>query len=167
MATETGVVTKISYRDARTAWVKTVPSSACESCSSRHQCSTKSGSQEREVEAINEVGAKAGDRIQLAINTGSLLKATFLLYIFPVLCMLVGGIAGHAIALRFQWDTSLFAALAAMACLAVAMLVVRFGGNRMANKAAYRPRIIRIINRASDANASIAFGQDQPVISTE
>ena len=165
MATESGVVTKIAFKGAHTAWVKTKPSSACESCSSRHQCSTKSGNQEREVEAINDVGAKAGDRIQMAINTGSLLKATFLLYIFPVLCMLAGGIAGHAIALRLRWDTSLLSALTAMACLAAAMLVVRFGGNRLAQKAAYRPRIIRIVDRASDA--SIAPGQDKPAISTE
>lgn len=151
MATEAGIVTKIGPKDRQTAWVKVMPSSACEACSSRHSCTAKSGGDEREVEALNPVGATVGDRIQLAISTGSLLKATFLLYIFPVLCMLIGGIAGHAIAAHLQWDTSLTAAITAFACLAAALLVVRLGGNRMAQNAAYRPRIIRIISRHLDS----------------
>ena len=43
-----------------------------------------------EVDAVNSVGAQVGDRIMLYFETGSLLKATFLLYIFPILCMLLG-----------------------------------------------------------------------------
>lgn len=151
MATEPGVVTKIGSNGPRTVWVKTVPSGACESCASRHDCSAASGGKEREVEVLNDLGAAVGDQIQLAISTGSLLKATFLLYIFPVLCMLGGGIAGHVIAMRLHWDTSLLSAIVAFTGLAVAMLGVRFGGNRLARKAAYQPRIIRILARKPDS----------------
>lgn len=151
MATEAGIVTKIGSESRQTAWVKVMPSSACEACSSRHSCTAKPGGDEREVEAINPIGAAVGDRIQLSISTGSLLKATFLLYIFPVLCMLAGGIAGHIIAAHLLWDTSVLSAIAAFACLAAAMLVVRLGGNRMAQSTAYRPRIIRIISRHMDS----------------
>jgi sigma-E factor negative regulatory protein RseC len=147
MATEPGVVTRIGSKSPQTAWVKIVPSNACEACSSRHSCTAKPGGDDREVEALNPVGATVGDKIQLMIKTSSLLKATFLLYIFPILCMLAGGIAGHLIAIHLQWDASLLAAIVAFICLGAAMLVVRLGGNRMAQKAAYRPRIIRIIGR--------------------
>jgi sigma-E factor negative regulatory protein RseC len=154
MAIEPGVVTQIGPHGPKTVWVKTVPSSACSSCSSRHHCGTLSGSEEREVEALNDVSAAVGDRVQLAINTGSLLKATFLLYLFPVLCMLAGGIFGHAAAAHFHWNTSFTAAVAAFGCLTGAMIVVRLSGNRMAQKAAYRPRIIRIIGHDPDASNS-------------
>lgn len=164
MATESGIVSKTGAKGPQTVWVKIVPSSACESCSSRHSCTAKSNSQEREVEALNPVNAAVGDRIQLAISTGSLLKATFLLYIFPVLCMLAGGIAGHTIAARFQWDTSLLAAIVAFAFFGAAMLVVRLGGNRMAQKAAYRPQIIRIISRSLDAPDADAVNCQKPAI---
>lgn len=105
----------------------------------------------------NPIGAMVGDRIQLSISTASLIKATFLLYLFPILCMLIGGIVGNALAPRFKMDVSITAAIAAFLCLAAAMLVVRVGGNRMARQPKYRPRIIRILGREADA-------QREPVI---
>lgn len=50
------------------------------------------------AEVINEIGAKIGDRIMLAVETASLLKATFLLYVFPILCMLAGSVLGAVLA---------------------------------------------------------------------
>jgi sigma-E factor negative regulatory protein RseC len=151
MAIEPGIVTRIGKTSSRTVWVKTVPCGGCESCASRDSCGTNAGSQEREVEVDNPIGATVGDRIQISISTGSLLKATFLLYLFPILCMLIGGIAGQDIGLRLDWNTSSSAAIAAFFCLAAAMLVVRVSGNRMAKKAKYRPRIIRILGHDGQA----------------
>ncbi len=145
MGIEQGIVTKMGAHGPTTAWVKTVQSSACKSCSSRHSCNASSGGKEREVEAINSAGAKVGDRIQLAIKTSSLLKATFLLYVFPILCMLIGGFVGNAAAPQLNMDASLLSATAALACLVMALLIVRIKGRRLASKAAYRPKIIRVI----------------------
>jgi hypothetical protein len=49
---------------------------------------------------LNPVGARVGDRIQMTISTGSLLKATFLLYVFPILCMLGGAVLGNGLGNR-------------------------------------------------------------------
>lgn len=148
MATEEGIVTKISGKGSLTAWVRTSQSSACKSCSSRHSCNPEKG-QEREVEAINLVGAEVGDRIQISIETGSLLKATFLLYIFPVLCMLCGGLAGNRLSAQMGLDPSPAAALVAAISFLGAMAVVRLGAGRMALKTEYRPKITRIIGKAA------------------
>jgi hypothetical protein len=51
-----------------------------------------------EVEAINTARARVGDRIVLNIQTGSLLKATFLLYVFPILAMIAGAVLGQTVA---------------------------------------------------------------------
>lgn len=147
MATEQGIVTKWGDHGPSTAWVKTTQSSACESCASRHNCNPKTGGKEREVEAINIVGAKVGDRIQLFIDTNSLLKAAFLLYIFPIICMLVGGLLGHALGTSLTTHGTLVSVITAMTFFVAAMAIVRTRGGHMARKDQYRPKITRIISR--------------------
>ena len=51
-----------------------------------------------EVEAFNTADARVGDRIVLNIKTASLLKATFLLYVFPILAMIAGEVLGQTVA---------------------------------------------------------------------
>ncbi|RJQ81476.1 MAG: hypothetical protein C4519_08900 [Desulfobacteraceae bacterium] len=149
MAIEQGVVIKMGGYGPATAWVKTVRSSACESCASRQSCNPGSG-KSQEVEAINDAGARVGDHIRLSINSGAMLKATFLLYLFPILCMIAGGGLGNWAAPYFQADPSTVAAIAALLCFGMALLIVRAGGRHLGGKEAYRPRIIRIIGRESD-----------------
>jgi sigma-E factor negative regulatory protein RseC len=149
MATEEGIVTKIGADESQTAWVKTSQSSACKSCSARHNCNPDTKGQEREVEAINLVGAKVGDRIQISIETGSLLKATFLLYVFPVISMLCGGLVGNQLSVYIGLDPSPAAALVAAISFVGAMVVVRLRAGRMALKLEYRPKITRIIGKAA------------------
>jgi sigma-E factor negative regulatory protein RseC len=148
MAIEEGLVTKLgSHGAVPTAWIKIVRSGACESCSSRHSCSAGKGDQNQEVEAVNDVHARAGDRIQVAMATGSLLKATFLLYLFPVLCMIVGGLIGHWASENLHFQGSWLSVVLSMAFLALAMTLVRIKGRRMGTDKAYQPRIVRIIGR--------------------
>jgi sigma-E factor negative regulatory protein RseC len=149
MAIEQGIVTGLGKPGSGTAWVETIASSACESCSSRESCNPGGGKNKHVVEAINEAGAAVGDRIQIAMDSAPLLKATFLLYLFPILCMLIGALLANALAAPFFSDTSAITALAAFACLAAALLIVRLGGTRLAKKASYRPKIIRILGHAA------------------
>jgi sigma-E factor negative regulatory protein RseC len=146
MAIEQGIVIKLD-KNPETAWVKTKTCSACESCSVRNSCNEAGKIEERQVQAINAAGAKVGDRIQLSISTGSLLKATFLLYLFPVICMLIGGLTGNAIAGNLFIDSPLVSICAALLCLAAAMVFVRFRGTKLAARSEYRPKIIRVIGR--------------------
>jgi len=149
MAIEQGVIISTGPLDSRTAWVKTVRSSACESCSSRDSCRPGGNDKSQVVEAINTAGARVGDRIQLAIHTGSVLKAMSLLYLFPIVCMLAGGLLGEWAGAKFGANTSVAAALTAFAGLALSFIIVRFLGQRMGNNEAYRPRIIRVLGHES------------------
>ncbi|MFZ1984464.1 MAG: SoxR reducing system RseC family protein [Desulfatitalea sp.] len=158
MAIEQGVVIKMGASGPpATAWVKTVRSSACEACSSRDHCNPGTDGKVQEVEAINSADARVGDRIQLSIRTGVLLKACFLLYLFPVLCMLAGGIAGDWVAPHFQANPSVLATVAALACFALALIIVRIGGQRMGRQEQYRPKIIRIIGHEPQHPAAPSF----------
>lgn len=142
LATEEGIVIRLG--NTSTAWVKTQKSAACESCASRGSCNAMGGGNDMEVESINTAGAKEGDLVVLGFKSSSLLKATFLLYVFPVLCMLIGAIIGQEMAPMFGFGPSGFSAVVGFICLAVSVLFVKAKGNQLAEKNAYRPEIIRI-----------------------
>lgn len=142
MATERGIVTKI---DSTTAWVKTTRTSACRTCSAKSSCSTGESGKEMEVEAINEAGAQIGDRIIISIETASLLKASFLLYVFPILLMIAGAVIGQKTGPVFDIDPSLFSAIVGFLFFFISFWFVKSRGNSMAQKNEYKPKIIRIL----------------------
>ena len=140
MATEQGIVIRLG---TDTAWVRTTKSSACEGCASRGSC-TAAGD-DMEVEALNFAGAKIGDRIVIRFDTGPLLKATFLLYVFPILCMLAGATAGLYLAEALSMDASACSALFGFLLFFGAVAFIRFKGNQMGRSDAYKPKITRIL----------------------
>ncbi len=142
MPTEHGTVIKV---DSQGTWVKTSQSSACAGCSAKGSCHSKPGSNSMEVNAINSVGAVVGDRIVLSIDTAPLLKATFLLYVFPILALMIGAFTGHELSARLQMDTTNAAVLSGLIFFVSAVLVMRHRANRLAAEDAYRPKIIRIL----------------------
>ncbi|MBU0987433.1 MAG: SoxR reducing system RseC family protein [Proteobacteria bacterium] len=144
MATEEGIVIKL---ESDTAWVKTKKSKACEGCSSRGACSVMGGGDDMEVQAINAVGGKVGDRVVLSFDTAPLLKATFLIYVFPILCMLAGALIGMNLAPRFNIDPSIFSAIGGFCFFGLAMLFVKSKGNRMSQQDQYRPKVVRILRQ--------------------
>ena len=143
MATEKGVVVRT---DAAAAWVKTSKTAACEGCSARGACHSHGSSDEVEVKVINDVGAKVGDRIVLSMEAGPLLKASFLLYVFPVLLLIIGAFIGQETASYLNFDPSGSAAVAGFSFFAASLLIVKIKANQLAKKNEYRPRIVRIEN---------------------
>jgi sigma-E factor negative regulatory protein RseC len=144
MATEEGLVIKMGAPGSGTAWVKTTRSSACESCSSRHACQTDGSGKEMEVEARNTVDARVGDRIVLSIETASLLKATFLLYVFPILAMIAGAWIGQSMAVSRDMDPSGLSALCGFLFFGLAFIIIRLTGRRLSTNANYQPEIIKV-----------------------
>ena len=145
MATEEGVVFKI---DSETAWVKTTKTSACKACAARSSCHSLGGGKEMEVEAINRAGAKVGQKVVLSFDTSPLLKATFLLYVFPIITMLVGALIGQKMAISLNFDTSMLSAIMGFSFFGLTLLFVRSKGNKLAKKDEYQPKIIRIIKQS-------------------
>lgn len=152
MATEQGIVIKagLPHRD-HMALIRTVQSSACEACSARGQCNPNVKGKDQEVEAINLVNAKAGDIIQVSMDTAALLKATFLLYVFPIICMLIGAFAGHSAGEAMGANSSIISALVGITCFVAAMVLVRKQAGTMALKMKYQPKITRIIGRGTSS----------------
>jgi sigma-E factor negative regulatory protein RseC len=146
MATEKGIVTKIG--STTTAWVKTTKTDACKACAARSSCHSMGGSNEMEVEAINHAGAQVGQKVVLSFDTSPLLKATFLLYVFPIIAMIVGAFVGQKLALNFNVDASFLSAIFGFLFFGITMLFVRSKGNRLGQRDEYRPKIIRVIGQS-------------------
>ena len=142
MATEQGLVIKTMDR---TALVQTKRSEACEGCSSKGSCHTKEN--DMEVEAVNQIGAKVGDDVMIQIQTRPFLKATFLLYLFPILCMIFGAVLGEKLASRFGYDKSALSAILGFACFFISIWIVKSKGKKMEDDESYKPKIIRILKK--------------------
>ncbi|MBW2679657.1 MAG: SoxR reducing system RseC family protein [Deltaproteobacteria bacterium] len=142
MATEKGIVTKI---DSTTAWVKTTKTHACEGCEARASCNAMGGGKEMEVQAINYARAKVGEEVVLSFETSPLLKATFMLYVLPILFLMAGAFIGNKMAPFFNFDASLLSVITGFLFFGLIVMFVKSKGNKMAKKDEYRPKIIKII----------------------
>lgn len=151
MASEQGIVIKAGLKGGNIALVKTIQPSGCEACSARAQCNPDAKGKEREVEAVNLVDAREGDLIQISMDTQALLQATFLLYIFPIVCMLIGAFAGHIIGTGMGTAPSILSLTAGLTCFGAAMYIVRRRAGHMALKLKYQPKITRILGRGKSA----------------
>ncbi len=140
MASERGIVVKLG---TDTAWVKTTKTSACEGCSAKGSCT--SIGDDMEVEALNAAGARVGDRIVISFATSPLLKATFLIYMMPIICMLIGAFIGLQMAPAIGIGPSAGSAIAAFLFFFAALYFVKMRANTLAQKDEYRPRITRIL----------------------
>lgn len=144
MATEEGIVLRV---DEKRAWVKTLRSGSCEACSSRGACGVSGNGKEMQVEALNDVGAVAGDQVQIRFDSGKLMGISFFIYIFPVLMLIAGAVIGQKMALLYQMKESVVSAVAGFGCFGLAFLVIRLGSSLLAGKREYQPRIAKILTR--------------------
>jgi len=144
LATEEGIITKTG---SDTAWAKTIKGSSCEACSSKDSCSEMQSGKEMIVEAYNPIGAKTGDKVVLSFATTSLLKAMFMLYVFPIICMIAGAFTGHHLALKYNYNDSFLSAIFAFLLFFLAIFVIRLRSEKLAKKNAYKPKIIRIVTK--------------------
>ena len=140
MATEKGIVTKTGLG---TAWVKTMASEACEGCSSCGTCSAQRP--DAEVEVINEVGAQVGDRILIDFKTSAFLKITFLLYVFPIICLTLGAMLGLQVADDYAYDPSACSAVLGFVGFFISVAIIRVIGRKIATQRNYRPQITEVL----------------------
>ncbi len=136
---------KIVRATQKTAWVKVDRTGSCGGCSEKDICGIKGGAESMEAEAVNEAGAKAGDRVLIDVKSSSVLKAAFLLYVFPILAMIAGAVVGHNAPSFFGMGASAMSAVFGFLFFGIAVLFIRFRGNRLAAKDDYRLRIVKII----------------------
>jgi len=141
MITENGIVTQANKQ---TAWIKTIRSAACESCSEKDSCGTSHhGSQEMTVSVKNSLGVVVGDAVVIGIETKPMIILSFLLYVFPILLLVTGAVIGDSLAPALQMNKSITAMVFGFTFFGAAFLVVRKKQAAMSEKDEYKPFLVR------------------------
>lgn len=120
---------------------------ACGSCSVGCTCADDQSPQIMNVVAQNLIGAKVGDRVELALGTGTLLSLSAMTYLVPLLFLFAGALSGHRIAVAIGWsiDADLAAAAFGFAFLVVSFLGVALLLRRQKPGGAISPMIVKIL----------------------
>lgn len=140
MITEAGKVVAVSGEHA---WVQTIRTSACQSCSARNGCgqkllATATGGRANQVRVVNSVNASVGQDVTLGIDESALLGASLLVYALPLLLMVAASMAGH----QLSGGNDFASMIGAAAGLASGFYISRKLQHRKAGS--YEPKLLRI-----------------------
>ncbi len=143
MVEETGTVTKVEGNMAKVLVQK---KSACDSCSVQGACT--STPQGMEIEALNAVHAKEGQRVKVLMAPQEYLKGSLIVYGLPLIVFIAGAIIGKNIGEEHfkEIDSDIVAAIAGFASLILSFIGVRIWSSRIETKAEYKPVIEEIID---------------------
>ncbi|MFC1657669.1 SoxR reducing system RseC family protein [Candidatus Moduliflexota bacterium] len=142
---EKGVVVEAGGEGAK---VRAEGGAQCAGCGAAKHC--QGGAGEKVVEAANPLGAKKGDRVVIAVPAGELLKASFQVYIVPVIGILTGAGAAQ-LAVQVLWGPETAGAAAGIGGLAgaaISILFMRSLRSRRTEGGGLRPTIVRIVDAA-------------------
>jgi len=78
-------------------------------------------------------------------KTSSLLKATFLVYIFPILFLILGAGLGYKLGSVFDISLSAASAICGFLFFFIAVWLLKRKANALAHKDDYQPKIVKIL----------------------
>jgi sigma-E factor negative regulatory protein RseC len=142
LISEQGIVKRAS---GTKAWVVTTRSEMCEACASQGACKVLGGGKEMEVEAINSAQAKPGDQVLLTLEDQSLIKLSFLVYMFPILALIAGAALGQKVGLLLSINQELASFGLGAIAFGLAFLIVRKKDKKLEQTGSTIPRVARII----------------------
>lgn len=142
---EIGVVTELG-RDGL-AFVRTSGGEACGSCGCKGACQALGGGADRRIAALNRAGAIVGDEVLITIGSGSFLKASFIVYVLPILALVVGSVMGQ------KYSTQIWAGakpetasiVLGLFSLGACFIAIRLFKSRFSQNRGYYPVIERVI----------------------
>jgi sigma-E factor negative regulatory protein RseC len=141
MIRENGIVESVS---ARRAVVRIQKGGSCAACENRSSCHIDSD-RPLLVEVDNEMGAAAGDRVELSMPTASLLKLSFLVYMVPVLALVIGAILGAAWAGPLGVSSTSGSLLIGGAALIASFAFLKLLDRSVRRRPEYQPRLTKVL----------------------
>jgi sigma-E factor negative regulatory protein RseC len=142
MNEEVGVVKEV--RNER-ALVVTDRQSMCGECGARNYCHMLGGGKEMLAEALNPMGARPGDTVRIGIPSGTVTKASLVVYMIPAISLVGGAAVGYAAGRSSGVDFNLTTFVGCLAGLGISLIVVRLLSNMLSKRPSYQPEIISII----------------------
>jgi sigma-E factor negative regulatory protein RseC len=140
MMNEIGVVKSV---DGVTAVVSVERRSACEQCAA----GCKLTDSEADIEAINRVEAKIGQKVRVEFKPYSYLKGSIVVYGLPAIALVVGAVVGKEFFSGFfpASDPDIVSALFGFGAFIVSFLIVKLWSTRLETRIEHKPVIAEII----------------------
>jgi sigma-E factor negative regulatory protein RseC len=133
--------------------------SECEGCKARGSCEAMGGTgANAEVRAINTANAKVGDVVTIALQGSALLKASFIIYMTPMLGLAGGMILGFVVAGLLPVQEELVVGGFAGSGLVAALVWLKHKAGRMAGSNAFTPEITAVRKDLSKADLTCPAG---------
>lgn len=107
------------------------------------------GSKEMTLVVKNTLGVEQGDRVVIGIETKPMLLLIFLLYLFPIICLLIGALTGDALAPLVSMSPSLGGLLLGGTAFGLAFVIIRLNHSKLNRKDEYKPFLVRKAPAAS------------------
>jgi sigma-E factor negative regulatory protein RseC len=139
---EIGVVSRI---EGMNAYVSVVRKSACEHCTAG-TCDLSGDSVT--IEAINEAGARVGQKVMVSMRALAYVKGSMLFYGIPALALILGAVMGREfLAPGFEgMNPDAVAAISAFLLMALSFVAVKIATMKVAKSVRYQPVIDKILD---------------------
>ncbi|HOO72427.1 MAG TPA: SoxR reducing system RseC family protein [Spirochaetota bacterium] len=137
---EKGIVIETS---SRRILVESDASDMCSSCEARHACMAGEH-RKRKIWIENTLGAGLGDTVSFVIKEKSVIVSSILLYLFPVLALIGGALAGSNYNSLLGLDRDASAAVGGIIALAAAVVIVWIVSKIISRRSFFAPVLIGI-----------------------
>lgn len=122
-----------------------------EMCNKCGACTVLSSGQ-MQASALNEVGARIGERVAIELGEGSVLKAAALVYVVPLIAFIAAYLLGAALAGALGASADAVGIPAGIAGLIVAFLVLSRYDRSLRERGQYELRIVEVERGNQDAS---------------
>lgn len=140
MISTAGIVSEV---DGSKAFVKISRNTACENCGACHFDETTLNLQ---VTAINEAGAKVGDRVELSMDNVNYFTASLFLYGLPLFTLLIGIFFGLIFYPKWGVEPNdIYAILTGLLLMTITFIILRMFKDKFADNKNYMSIITRVI----------------------
>jgi sigma-E factor negative regulatory protein RseC len=148
MIEEFGTIISLSD-DRRIALVQCRRQSACASCPTTAVCHGGVSRDRERIEALNEAGGKVDDEVRIVTSTAHFLRASFILYIIPIVGLLCGAGLGQQFGQgrALPIDPALLTALSGVAGLVLTFALIHRVSRRL-KRESFMPRIVAVVTTA-------------------
>ena len=127
------------------ALVQTNRQEMCAECVAKNFCQMFGAGKEMLSETINPIGAKAGDMVKIGIPTGTVTKASLIVYMIPAMGFVGGASLGCLIGKLHGLDVNVSTSIGSVVGLGILMIAARLLNNVVSKKPSYQPEITKII----------------------
>ena len=125
------------------ATVKIRRGASCGSCTA---CGMAKDQSEISFRIVNDLNAQTGDWVELELESKSLIKATLIVYLLPLVALILGVVGGYALAGRLSGNPDLYGAIGGILFTVLSFLGIRALDPIIRRNGDYSPKMISIIN---------------------